>query len=93
MVYSMVFEFDENKNASNKIKHGIDFNEAQLLWNDWNRVEIPVNSEDEQRYLVIGKISGKHWSAVITYRQSNIRLISVRHSRKKEIDFYASNRI
>ena len=62
----MVFEFDENKNASNKIKHGIDFNEAQLLWNDWNRVEIPVNSEDEPRYLVIGKISKKHWSAVIT---------------------------
>jgi uncharacterized DUF497 family protein len=89
----MIFEYDENKSASNKIKHGIDFDEAQLLWRDWNRVEIPVPNDDEVRYLTIGKIENKHWSAVITYRQSNVRLISVRHSRTKEIDFYESNRI
>jgi len=88
----MIFEYDENKSASNKLKHGIDFDEAQLLWNDWNRVEIPVPNDDEVRYLIIGIIDKKHWSAVITYRQSNVRLISVRRSRKKEIDFYESNR-
>jgi uncharacterized DUF497 family protein len=89
----MIFEYDENKSASNKLKHGIDFEEAQLLWLDWNRVEIPVPNDDEIRYLTIGEIHNKHWSAVITYRQSNVRLISVRRSRTKEIDFYESNRI
>ena len=63
----MIFEYDENKSASNKLKHGIDFDEAQLLWNDWNRVEIPVPNDDEVRYLIIGIIDKKHWSAVITY--------------------------
>jgi uncharacterized DUF497 family protein len=89
----MIFEYDENKSASNKLKHGIDFDEAQLLWNDWNRVEVPVPNDDEVRYLTIATLNNKHWSAVITYRQSNVRLISVRRSRTKEIDFYESNRI
>lgn len=31
-------------------------------------LEIPAKTEDEPRYLVIGLIDGKHWSAVITYR-------------------------
>ena len=91
--YYMTFEYDENKSKSNKIKHGIDFDQAQILWQDWNRVEIPVRCEDEPRYVVIGTINGKHWSAIITYRQSRIRLISVRRSRKQEIDFYESSRV
>ena len=89
----MIFEYDENKSASNKLKHGIDFDEAQLLWQDWNRVEIPVPNNDEVRYLTIAKLNNKHWSAVITYRETNVRLISVRRSRTKEIEFYESNRI
>jgi uncharacterized DUF497 family protein len=89
----MIFEYDENKSASNKLKHGIDFDEAQLLWQDWNRVEIPVPNDDEVRYLTIAKLNNKHWSAVITYRENNLRLISVRRSRTKEIEFYESNRI
>jgi uncharacterized DUF497 family protein len=89
----MIFEYDENKSASNKLKHGIDFDEAQLLWQDWNRVEIPVPNDDEVRYLTIAKLNNKHWSVVITYRETNVRLISVRRSRTKEIEFYESNRI
>lgn len=86
----MEFEFDPQKSASNKIKHGIDFNEAQELWNDPDLVEIPVKTSDEPRYLVIGKISGKHWSGVITCRGERIRIISVRRSRKEEVDLYES---
>lgn len=86
----MEFEFDPQKSDSNKIKHGIDFNEAQELWNDPDLVEIPVKTSDETRYLVIGKISGKHWSGVITYRGERIRIISVRRSRKEEVDLYES---
>ena len=86
----MEFEFDTKKSGSNKTKHGIDFDEAQALWDDPDLLEIPVITSDEPRYLVIGKISGKHWSAVITYRSDKARIISVRRSRKEEIDLYES---
>ena len=86
----MSFEYDPDKSAANKSKHGIDFDEAQALWDDPERVEIPAREMDEPRYLVIGMIAGKHWSAVITYRSEAIRLISVRRSRKEEVELYES---
>ncbi len=84
----MEFEFDPKKSESNKQKHGIDFYEAQELWDDPDFIEIPVMTSDEPRFLVIGKISGKHWSGVITYRTKKIRIISVRRSRKEEVEVY-----
>ncbi len=86
----MEFEFDSKKSDSNKQKHGLDFHEAQALWDDPDLIEIPVQTIDEQRYLVIGRIAGKHWSGVITYRDGKVRLISVRRSRKEEVDIYES---
>ncbi|MEQ1777045.1 MAG: BrnT family toxin [Nitrosomonas sp.] len=86
----ITFEFDETKNQTNLKKHGIDFVEAQLLWNDPRLLEIPAKTEDEPRYLVIGVINNKHWSAVITYREANVRLVSVRRSRTEEIALYES---
>ncbi|AKS23070.1 MAG: hypothetical protein C75L2_00390001 [Leptospirillum sp. Group II 'C75'] len=83
-----IFEFDDRKSRANLSKHGINFLDAQLLWNDPNLLEIPAKTEDEARYLVIGKIDGKLWSAVITYRGTNIRLISVRRSRNEEAILY-----
>jgi uncharacterized DUF497 family protein len=84
----MEFEFDPKKSGVNKSKHGIDFHEARALWDDPDFIEIPVKTSDEPRYLVMGKISGKHWSAVITYRGEKIRIISARRSRKEEADIY-----
>lgn len=84
------FEFDEAKSKANLDKHGIDFVAAQALWKDPYLLEIRAKSEDEPRFLLIGKISKKHWSAVVTYREARIRLISVRPSRKKEIRLYES---
>ncbi len=84
----MEFEFDPQKSKRNKEKHGIDFYEAQALWDEPDFIEIPVKTNDELRFLVIGKISGKHWSGVITYRGDKIRIISVRRSRKEEVDIY-----
>jgi len=84
------FEFDNNKSTSNLKKHGIDFVVAQELWVDPELIELQVKSEDEPRFLVIGLIAKKHWSAVITYRGSTIRIISVRRSRKKEVKLYES---
>ncbi len=86
----MEFEFDPQKSDSNKIKHGIDFNEAQELWDDPDLIEIPIRTSDEPRYLVIARISREHWSAVITYRGEKIRFISVRGSRKEEVHIYES---
>ena len=84
------FEFDKAKSLNNRSKHGIDFVEAQELWNDTMLLEIPAKMEDEPRHLVIGLINGKHWSAIITYRVMNIRLISVRRSGTEEVALYES---
>ena len=84
------FEFGATKSESNRAKHGIDFVEAQCLWKDAMLLEIPAKTEDEPRFLAIGQIEGKHWSAVITYRGSNVRLISVRRARTEEVALYES---
>jgi len=84
----MDFEYDDKKSSSNVIKHGIDFESAKSIWDDENRVEIPVQDKGETRYLMIGIINKKHWSAIITYRNNNIRLISVRRSRIEEVTIY-----
>ena len=86
----MGFEFDPEKNRINKQKHGIDFIETQMLWEDPDRIEVPAKTTDEQRYVIIGKIVGKHWSAVFTYRNERIRIISARRSRKEEVELYES---
>ena len=86
----MTFEFDENKSQSNKIKHSINFLEAQQLWNDVDRLEIPAKSEDEPRFVIIGLIGAKLWAAVVTYRGNKIRIISVRRARKSEVKLYES---
>gem|GEM_PF-531529 len=87
----MKFEYDSNKSEANKEKHGIDFNEAQSLWNDENLLEAPLNFPDEDRFLCIGKIGEKYWSAIITYRLDIIRIISVRRSRYVEVKYYENS--
>lgn len=87
------FVFDEAKSRANLKKHGIDFLEAQRLWNDQDLLEIPARTEDEPRYLVIGRIEDKHWSGVITYRDGKVRIISVRRSRSEEVALYESQDI
>jgi len=84
------FEYDEKKSQQNLTKHGIDFDAAQTLWNDPDLLEIPAKTTDEARFIVIGVIGHKHWSAVITYRGDNIRIISVRRSRVEEVNLYES---
>ena len=85
-----MFEFDDLKSKSNHQKLGIDFIDAQALWNDSNLLEIPAKTLDEPRFLVIGLIEKKNWSAIITYRNEKIRLISVRRSRAEEVTLYES---
>jgi uncharacterized DUF497 family protein len=87
----MQFEFDPDKSVANKAKHGIDFIEAQAIWTDSNRLEIPARSIGEPRHQVIGCISKTTWSAFITYRNEKIRIISVRRARPEEETRYRSD--
>ena len=84
----MEFEFDPQKSKRNLAKHGIDFMEAQQLWDDPLLLEISARTEDEPRSIVIGVIDSKHWSAVVTYRTDSVRIISVRRSRLEEVALY-----
>jgi len=87
-VYTMDFEFDPDKSVVNLKKHGIDFLEAQALWEDVDRLLVPARTQGEARYMLVGKIGQKHWSAIFTYRGEVIRIISVRRARKEEVDVY-----
>jgi uncharacterized protein len=84
----MNFEFNPEKNDKNKKKHGIDFYEAQALWDDPDLIEIPAKTPDEPGFMVIGKIAGQYWSGIITHRGVVVRIISVRWSREEEIEIY-----
>jgi len=86
----MKYEYDNKKSLSNKQKHGIDFEEAKLLWDDDKMVEIRTPYEDEERFINIGKISPRVYAVVTTLRGEKIRIISARRARKKEIEIYES---
>lgn len=87
----MEFEFDTEKSATNQAKHEIDFLQAQALWDDPRRVEVPARTVGEPRWLVVGRIGELHWSAVVTYRDGRTRIISVRRSRTEEVEIYAGD--
>ena len=84
----MDFEYDEVKSVANATKHGIDFEEARAIWDDPFFVIVPAKTSDEARFLAIGEISGRCWTAVFTPRHGRIRLISVRRSRQTEVSLY-----
>lgn len=84
----MIFEYDPGKSAANLVKPGIDFEQAQALWDDPWLLEVPARTEDEPRFLSIGKIEGRHWVAVWTPRGETVRIISVRRARKEEVAYY-----
>lgn len=86
----MILDYDPAKSAINKQKHGLDFDEAQALWDDPWLLEAPARTDDEVRILAIGKIAGLHWTAVCTPRDGAIRIISVRRARQQEIAYYES---
>ena len=86
----MSFEYDPEKSAANKAKHGITYEEAQALWRDERMLEAPARTDDEPRFLLIGTIDAKHWTAIFARRGGNTRLISVRRARNEEIEHYES---
>ncbi len=83
-----MFEYDPNKSQANKEKHGIDFDEAQSLWLDEDRINLPAQSDTEDRNALIALKEEKVWVAFYTMRGTAIRLISVRRARKNEEKTY-----
>lgn len=88
----MIFEFDPRKSEANRLKHGVDFDEAQRLWDDDDRVMVIASYPDERRFLTVGMIDGKPWTAIWTERGDAIRIISARRSRREEASLYDSRR-
>lgn len=84
------FQYDPKKSESNLRKHGIDFEQAQLLWDDPKLVTLKARSEDEVRSLIIARLNDQHWSAIVTDRDGEFRIISVRRSRIAEVELYES---
>lgn len=82
------FEFDPAKSAANRDKHRIDFEEAQALWADTRRLEIPARTQGEARWALIGRIGTRHWTVIFTRRDDRLRLISARRARKEEVALY-----
>jgi uncharacterized protein len=85
-----MFEYDPDKSAPNLAKHGIDFELAQALWLDDWRLEIASDGGPEQRWLVVGMIGDRHWTAIYTLREASVRIISVRRSRANEVKDYGT---
>ncbi|MDR1150945.1 MAG: BrnT family toxin [Bifidobacteriaceae bacterium] len=87
------FEWDPAKSASNKAKHGVDFEEAKAIWRDPDRAQLmPVSPRSEPRQLIVGLINGKMYTAVITLRNGTTRIISVRRSRRNEEEKHHAGR-
>jgi len=82
------FEYDPSKSKTNAGKHGINFEQATLLWNDANRVEFVARFADEPRLGLVGQYAEKLWTAIFTAREDRIRIISVRRARKNEEAIY-----
>ncbi|MCV6592912.1 MAG: BrnT family toxin [Silicimonas sp.] len=87
----MKFEYDTDKSASNLLKHGIDFEAAQLLWDDPALLEAPAKTDGEPRVISIGRIGARHWAAIWTWRNGVVRIISVRRARREEISLYENH--
>lgn len=87
------FEWDEHKNASNRHKHGISFEEAATVFYDEEALvrDDPEHSAEEERFIILGLSNKAHLLVVChCYRVSEtvIRIISARKATKTESKYY-----
>lgn len=83
------FEWDERKNAANRRKHGVSFEEARTAFSDENALLLddPDHSAEEDRFILLGLSSGLRLAVVChTYQEGDdvIRLISARKANRDE---------
>lgn len=82
------FEWDPAKSATNLRKHGISFEDAKRMWDDPYLLEVHLTSEPENRWAALACVNRVHLTAIITYREDRVRIISARRSTKKEAEIY-----
>ena len=83
------FEWDPQKDEANLKKHGLSFERARTIWDDERRICYHLCDQPETRWLVIARLGPRiYMSAVVTYREERIRLISARYATKQEIEMY-----
>jgi uncharacterized DUF497 family protein len=80
----MDFEWDQRKRASNLSKHGVDFVRVTALFDGRKVVTAPSLRSDEARYATTGEIGGRFYTAVWTWRNGAVRLISARRAHREE---------
>jgi uncharacterized protein len=84
------FDWDPRKAASNVAKHGIDFLEGALVFDDPMRVERPdTRIHGEPRFQTIGIVNGRTLFVVYTVREGMCRIISVRRANRRERATYS----
>ena len=88
----MEFEYDPAKSAKNLAQawHRLRGRPAHVDNSKTVTLTAPNPGNDDVRYIVLGMIDGKHWTAITTKRGKRIRIISVRRSRKNEEAYYDS---
>ncbi|KKR81483.1 MAG: Protein containing DUF497 [Candidatus Daviesbacteria bacterium GW2011_GWA1_41_61] len=89
------FEWDEDKNAENLKKHGVNFETAQYAFIDLKRVIAKdlAHSKIEKRYYCFGKVKGGVLTVRFTYRSSRIRIIGAGYWRKGKNIYEKQNQI
>jgi len=89
------FEWDEEKNAENLRKHGVNFETAQYTFIDQKRViaQDTVHSTKEKRYYVFGKVKGGVLTVRFTYRSNRIRIIGAGYWRKGKKIYEKQNQL
>ncbi len=83
----MEVEYDPDKSAVNLRKHGLSLEQAKQLW-EVPAVVIRARTVGEDRFMIIGPLGRKLYSAIFTMRGETVRLISARRSHKKEESIY-----
>jgi hypothetical protein len=85
----MEFEWDSEKNDKNIEKHGIDFADAALLFdNPILEQEDSRRNYGEKRFVGIGILNNIEVCVAYTIRGKKIRIISARRARKDEREKY-----
>lgn len=88
----LAFEWDPKKEASNVLKHGVSFAEAQTTFTDEfaRLIPDPDNSADEDRFILLGTSISSRLLVVCHCVRSgdSIRIISARKAQKQERKVY-----
>jgi uncharacterized protein len=88
------FEWDDAKDALNRVKHGVGFDEAQRAFVDPRRVVIAVDeahSVEEPRWCCLGIVDGRVMTVRFTLRGNNIRIIGAGYWCKGRVAYDGEN--